>query len=56
MRSAGQLLPFEAEQFESSLNYLRELLEPVAWAQAWEHGRRMSVDDAVRSVEELALL
>jgi hypothetical protein len=52
----GQLLPFEAEQFESALKQLRERVEPVAWAQAWEHGRKMSTDDAVRSVEELVLL
>ena len=50
----GQMLPFEAEQFESALARTRERLAPAAWAHAWDAGRELSIDEAIRSVEDVA--
>jgi DNA-binding CsgD family transcriptional regulator len=36
----GQLLPFEADQYESAMTSMRERLEPEAWARAWDEGQR----------------
>jgi predicted ATPase/DNA-binding CsgD family transcriptional regulator/DNA-binding XRE family transcriptional regulator len=51
----GQLLPFEADQYESAMTSMRERLEPAAWARAWDEGQRLSLDEAIRRVEALAL-
>jgi len=51
----GQMLPFEAEQFELALNRTRERLEPAEFTRAWEAGRERSFDEAIRRVEELAV-
>jgi predicted ATPase len=50
----GQLLPFEAEQYETTLSRMRAQLDPAAWARAWEDGKRLSLDEAVLTVENLA--
>ena len=50
----GQLLPFDAGQFESALTRLRERLDSAAWARAWDDGRQLTLHEAVRGVEELA--
>jgi tetratricopeptide (TPR) repeat protein len=50
----GQLLPFEAEQFDSMVTRMRERLEPAAWARAWNEGRQLSLDEAVRNALAIA--
>jgi hypothetical protein len=49
----GSLLPFEARQYESAAAQLSGRLDPATWAQAWEDGRNTSLDEAIRSIEEL---
>jgi len=49
------MLPFEAEQFELALNRTRERLEPAEFTRAWEAGREVSLHEAIRRVEELAV-
>ena len=51
----GQLPPSDAEKFESVLTLTRGRLEPTTWARAWDDGRQLTLDEAVRGVEELAL-
>jgi tetratricopeptide (TPR) repeat protein len=50
----GQMLPFEAEQYEAAVAHTRERLAPDAWRQAWADGRTLSLDDALRRMEQLA--
>ena len=42
----GQLLPFDAEQFEAALARSHERLQPAAWARAWAEGPHLSLDEA----------
>jgi tetratricopeptide (TPR) repeat protein len=47
------LLSFDQQQFQLGCSRIRAQLEPLVWTAAWENGRRLTMDEAVRIVEEL---
>jgi DNA-binding NarL/FixJ family response regulator len=49
-----QLLPFDREQHQVISARLRSRVDVMAWDEAWEVGRRLSLEEAIQAAQALS--